>query len=218
MQTSPYGGRGMRAGLAAVTVLGGSVLAAALLIAPGQAQEAPKAPQTLSGPEAFSTIKETTERSRALFVEAGKVLLHPRCVNCHPQDDQPRQGMDSHRHEPPVVRGPGDHGVPAMECHTCHQAINIEHARLPGHPAWHLAPRSMAWQGLSLDAICAQLKDPARNGGKTLAQIHEHMAHDSLVGWGWNPGRGREPVPGTQQMFGALMAEWVKTGAACPAP
>jgi hypothetical protein len=112
--------------------------------------------------------------------------------------------------------GGADHGVPAMECQTCHQATNIDHARLPGHPLWGMAPRSMVWFGRSLGAICEQLKDPERNGGKTLAQIHEHMAHDSLVGWGWNPGVGREPVPGTQEAFGALIAAWIDMGAACP--
>ena len=56
---------------------------------------------------------------------------------------------------------------------------------MPGHPLWHLAPIEMAWQDRSLQQICEQIKDPARNGGKTLAELHEHMAEDSLVGWGW---------------------------------
>ena len=43
------------------------------------------------------------------------------------------------------------------------------------------------------------------------------MAHDDLVGWGWHPGDGREPAPGTQAAFGALIKYWVDTGAACPA-
>ena len=37
-----------------------------------------------------------------------------------------------------------------------------------------------------------------RNGGKALAAIVEHNAHDELVGWGWHPGADREPAPGTQ--------------------
>lgn len=53
-------------------------------------------------------------------------------------------------------------------------------------------------------------------GGKTVAQIVEHNAHDELVAWGWSPGAGREPVPGTQEQLGALVAAWVETGAACP--
>ena len=57
----------------------------------------------------------------------------------------------------------------------------------------------------------------ARNGNKSLDEIVDHMASDSLVGWGWNPGEGREPVPGTQQAFGELIESWAETGAACPA-
>ena len=87
-------------------------------------------------------------------------------------------------------------------------------------PAIHAGtsrPREQAWQGKTLGEICRQIKDPKRNGGKTLAQIVEHSAHDELVAWGWSPGHERAPVPGTQAEFGALMAAWVADGAACPA-
>jgi hypothetical protein len=50
----------------------------------------------------------------------------------------------------------------------------------------------------------------------TLAQLHEHMAEDSLVGWGWHPDAGRQPVPGTQEIFGELIAAWIDSGAQCP--
>jgi hypothetical protein len=166
---------------------------------------------------AFSGITDEAERSRALFAEAGKVITDPRCVNCHPAGDRPLQGDDSHPHLPMVHRGEGDFGAPGMRCNTCHQVANVDHAGLPGHPAWHLAPIEMAWAGKSLGEICSQLKDPARNGGKSLAEIHEHMAEDSLVGWGWHPDAGREPVPGTQAGFGELIGAWINTGAHCPA-
>lgn len=143
-------------------------------------------------------------------------MLHPRCTNCHPSGDTPYQGSEARKHDPPVARGEHDQGVPGLECTSCHQDRNQELARVPGAPKWHLAPREMAWVGLTPAALCAQLKDPARNGGKTLAQIAEHAAHDELVAWGWSPGADREPVPGTQKVFGALVEAWVKDGAACP--
>ncbi|MGZ3450439.1 MAG: Isoquinoline 1-oxidoreductase subunit [Polyangiales bacterium] len=169
----------------------------------------------LRSPESFATIADTGARSKALFVEASRVLLHPRCVNCHPSDDSPRQGDHGQLHDPPVVRG-DDHGVPGLRCEGCHQDKNLELARVPGAPKWSLAPKSMAWQGHTLAAICAQLKDGARNGGKSLAQIVDHSAHDPLVAWGWAPGHDRVPAPGTQAAFGALIKAWVDTGAACP--
>lgn len=183
---------------------------------------APSAPPTaptsapLAIPAAFAAIADRDARAIALFTEAGKVLQHPRCLNCHPADDRPRQ-RDGEPHEPPVVRGAGDRGAPALECSSCHQTQNAPLARVPGAPAWRLAPRSMAWRGRTLGELCLQLKDRQRNGGRTLAQIVEHSAHDPLVGWGWSPGADREPAPGTQRELGALLAAWVDAGAACPA-
>jgi hypothetical protein len=74
----------------------------------------------------------------------------------------------------------------------------------------------MAWLGRTPSQICAQLKDSAQNGGRTLAQIKDHVAHDALVGWGWSPGAGRAPVPGTQAAFGDLVQAWSDSGAECP--
>jgi hypothetical protein len=88
---------------------------------------------------------------------------------------------------------------------------------MPGNEHWHLAPVEMAWQNKTPGQICAQIKDPARNGKRSIAQVVEHMSHDSLVGWAWSPGTGRTPAPGTQAELAALLDAWVKTGAACPA-
>jgi len=172
----------------------------------------------LKTPASFASITDRAERSRALFLEAGKVIQHPRCMNCHPVGERPTQGNDMQPHQPLVVRGADDKGALGMRCTTCHQTANFAPSGVPGHPLWHVAPKSMAWQSKSLGQICEQLKDPSRNGGKTLAAIHEHMAHDSLVGWGWKPGAGRESAPGTQARFGALIKAWIDSGAACPAP
>jgi hypothetical protein len=170
----------------------------------------------LATPESFAGIAETPARSAALFTELGKVLTHPRCVNCHPAGDRPLQGEAGRLHQPPVARGADGHGLPAMRCSICHQQANFDPARVPGHPEWHLAPREMAWEGRTLAEICAQLKDPARNGGRSLDLLHEHMAHDELVAWGWEPGAGREPAPGSQAQFGEIVRAWIDTGAECP--
>lgn len=166
--------------------------------------------------EAFAPIDDRATRSAALFTEMARVFTHPRCANCHPVDDRPRQGMAQVVHDPPVWRGPDNHGTPGLHCDSCHQTENSPHARVPGAPSWHLAPLSMGWIGRSNGAICRQLKDPERNGGKSLEQIHEHLAEDALVAWGWNPGADREPAPGSQQALAALTRAWIDTGAACP--
>ena len=151
-----------------------------------------------------------------MFVEVGRVLTHPRCVNCHPNDDTPRQGDRHVLHDPPVERGSSDRGVVAMRCTTCHQDRNAELARIPGAQGWRLAPTSMAWLGKSAAAICLQISDPARNGGRTLTQVADHLGHDALVAWGWAPGAGRAAAPGSQAELAALFRAWIDNGAACP--
>jgi hypothetical protein len=172
----------------------------------------------LASPAAFAGIADTTARSAAIFVEASKVMTDPRCVNCHPVGDRPTQGegATSRLHQPPVTRGVDGFGSVAMRCASCHRDTNFDPAKMPGHAHWHLAPLSMAWQGKTASEICAQIKDPARNGNRTIAQVVEHMSHDSLVGWAWSPGAGRTPAPGTQAQLAALLDAWVATGASCP--
>lgn len=174
----------------------------------------------LRAPSEFAAITDRDARSVALFTEAARVITSPRCMNCHPADRTPTQGDDRHAHVPMMHAGEGA-GPRGLGCATCHQRANVVTygetiASIPGHPHWSLAPASMAWQGKTTAQICAQLLDPARNGGKTLAKLHEHMAKDTLVGWAWAPGPGRVPAPGTQAQFGALIAAWIETGARCP--
>jgi cytochrome c5 len=187
------------------------------LLAVIMAAEASNAPaENLATLESFDAIGDTVARSAALFTEAGKVLTHARCVNCHPAGDRPRQGDVRRLHQPPVARGNDGFGLPAMRCPICHQAANFEPGRVPGNQVWHLAPIEMAWEGKTVGEICAQIKDPARNGGRSLDEIVHHIGTDHLVGWAWAPGAGRQPAPGTQSEAGALLDAWVNTGAVCP--
>jgi len=171
----------------------------------------------LASPESFSKMTDETARSAAMFSELGKVLTSPRCVNCHPAGDRPHQGDQARLHQPPVERGVDGHGTPTMRCSTCHQAANFDPGRVPGHPEWHLAPIEMAWQGKTVAEICQQIKDPARNGGRAVDALIDHIGKDTLVGWAWAPGFGRTPAPGTQAQAGALVKAWAESGAACPA-
>lgn len=205
----------------ALSLLGaGLALATAFTLPGGLAAEEQR---TLRPVSAFDSIADPAARSAAIFEETGKVLLDPRCVNCHPAGNRPLQGAAMRPHEPPVFRGDADFGLPGMTCNTCHGPENVsvvgqadDIQSIPGNPKWRLAPIEMAWQGKSLAEICAQIKDTERNGGRDLAALVEHMAKDDLVGWAWHPGAGREPAPGTQEEFGALFQAWADTGAVCP--
>jgi hypothetical protein len=176
----------------------------------------------LRPPSDFASVTDTAARSRALFNESAKVITHPRCMNCHPAGNHPLQGDDQRLHQPPVPRGDDGHGVAGNTCSACHTERNFTLAErasyqsIPGHARWGLAPIEMAWEGKSVGEICMQLKDRARNGGRDLALLHEHFAKDDLVAWGWEPGQGRTPAPGTQARLGELIQAWIDTGAHCP--
>jgi len=166
----------------------------------------------------FSNITNQRERSIALFNEATKVLQHPRCMNCHPTTERPTQTDLMRPHQPWVVRGTRGHGAVGLQCSTCHHQTNFDQAGIPGHPQWHLAPASLAWQGKTTRQICLQIKDRSRNGNRSLATLIHHMSEDTLVGWAWSPGPGRTAAPGSQMEFGKLMKAWAESGAHCPAP
>ena len=198
--------------------------AGALHVCGASGQEATPAQETLRPAASFAAISDPAARSRALFVEVAKVLTSPRCMNCHPAGDHPLQGDDHHAHQPPVERGTEGAGIPGTPCSACHTGRIVDlypgatasFQSIPGHPRWALAPLSMAWEGKSLGDICRQVKDPTRNGGRTLALLHDHVAKDDLVAYGWHPGAGRVPAPGTQAQAGELIQAWIDSGAECP--
>jgi hypothetical protein len=207
----------LRAGLSMVFIVASPMMAAEPGFLPASAQA-----ESLKPVAAFNGISDRTERSVALFREAGKVIQNPRCLNCHPVGRRPTQGDDLHPHVPPMQASLTGLGVPSLPCYSCHMPSNTATLlptiqSIPGNPNWSLAPASMSWQGKSLGEVCAQIKDQERNGGRSLEQIHEHLSNDPLVGWAWHPGAGRKPAPGTQAQLGELIRAWIDTGAACPA-
>lgn len=139
-----------------VMALGAGAFAATLLAFAGRhfaarrmpAMEPPVNPVKLKPVSAFADIKNANERAVALFEEAGKVIMSPRCMNCHPATERPTQTNKMTPHQPLVVRGEGGMGAAGgLACNTCHHETNFDPAGVPGHPQWHLAPLEMAWQG-----------------------------------------------------------------------
>ncbi len=198
-----------------------AIVLAGLAVFAALASDAETAAPGLRPVASFDGIADGKARSIALFREAGRVITHPRCVNCHPVSDRPLQGDASRPHQPPIFATESGMGSASMPCASCHgqsnfKLIGTRVGSMPGNPKWQLAPRAMAWQGKSLAAICRQVKDTGQNGGRDFAALIDHAAHAELVGWGWDPGAGREPAPGTQAAFGALVEAWIQTGAECP--
>jgi len=167
-----------------------------------------------------AAAQDRLEEGGEKFRQLATVLQHPRCMNCHPRTDFPRQGDDRHRHAMNVTRGPADRGAPGLHCSTCHQSSNQTASGVPGAaPDWHLAPPRMAWDGLSVAELCRALLDPARGGMKP----HQFIPHfqTGLVRWAWSPGAGphgemRDAPPIPYERFMVLTREWIDRGAPCP--
>ena len=177
--------------------------------------------QAPASASASASAPTKSAESVALFMQMHTVLSHPRCVNCHPRDDIPKQGMDRHIHFPPMTRGPADRGPLGLSCSACHTDANYDPGRVPGAPNWHLAPASMAWEGLSAGELCRSMKDSSKNGNRNLQATVKHLTDDELVAWGWAPGISingtpREAVPMAKAEFNRIVIAWAKSGAACP--
>ncbi len=108
-------------------------------------------------------------------------------------------------------------GIETIPCGTCHGTVNSPlPGGAPGAEGWALAPVEMQWALRSPREICEQLRDPARNGGRTLIEVADHVVHDPLVVWGWSPGPGRAPAPGTPASLSDAIIAWAESGATCP--
>lgn len=159
-----------------------------------------------------------------------EVFSHPRCANCHTDDrnipmwtglgygDDAPHGMN-------INAGDSRMGLESIPCSTCHinsAAPNTVPNAPPhtGHP-WMLAPVEFLWFDQSSADICVQVSDPERNGGRDGEGLVEHIIHDAeiraFITWGFNPGGGREPAPGTMQEHLDDMVTWTAAGMPCPA-
>ncbi|WP_209401956.1 hypothetical protein [Pseudozobellia sp. WGM2] len=163
---------------------------------------------------------QQTETEEA-FDKMMDVLTHQRCMNCHPNDNVPKQGEDRHPHYFDMARGKADKGFQATKCATCHQEENNDYSGAPGAPHWSLAPKSMGWQGLSRTEIARIVLDPETNGGKSNEELVKHMTEDELVLWAWEPGIGvdgnlRELPPVSEEEFKKAVEIWFENGAVIP--
>ncbi|HXW24578.1 MAG TPA: hypothetical protein VEK73_07520 [Xanthobacteraceae bacterium] len=169
----------------------------------------------------------------ALWGKIYEVFSHPRCANCHVGSDNlpmwsgPEYGRKARPHGMNISGGASRKGAESIACNTCHTPHNaqVQHGP-PGAEVWQLAPVSMQWFGKSSADICAQIKDPARNGRRKIVPeagepvdmhtIVGHIAIDKLVHWGWEPGPGRQPAPYSAAQLIEFLKQWDAAGAPCP--
>jgi hypothetical protein len=168
---------------------------------------------------AMSALADPADDGKKAFVDVARVLQSPRCQNCHPNGDRPRIGDNGKSHHAEVRRGLERVG---MSCQTCHRTTSTSASRQVGGPPavknWHLPPEEhpMVFEGKTVTQLCEQLKDPAQNGGKDAAALLQHVSHDDLVLYGWNPGGKRTLPPLSHEKFVAQFSTWTQAGMPCP--
>lgn len=158
-----------------------------------------------------------------------EVASHPRCANCHtgpsdrPMWSGPAYGK-TRPHGMNIRAGESRIGAEYLTCATCHttKVTDWDNANAVPHAAprvamgWSLAPVEAHWFGRTSAQICAQLRNPETNGDRSTLDIAEHLNHDLILHWAWNPGGGREPAPYSLQEHVNDILAWGAAGMPCP--
>lgn len=150
------------------------------------------------------------------------VTSSPRCSNCHVGEDNlpmwsgPSYGK-TRPHGMNINAGESRIGAETILCSTCHIGANGKKAHgAPGVATeWQLAPVEFAWFGKPSVDVCNRLRDPEQNGGRSFIEIAEHLDHDIILHWAWDPGKGREPAPYSLQEHVNDILAWGAAGMPC---
>jgi len=156
-----------------------------------------------------------------------EVTSHPRCSNCHTgASDRPMWSGPSYgktrAHGMNIRAGESRMGVEYVPCATCHVTNqNTSSTNETPHTApqvaapWRLAPIEADWFGKSSDEVCMQLRDPERNGDRTMEDLAAHLDHDLILHWAWDPGGDREPAPYNLKDHISDILTWGSAGFPC---
>lgn len=167
----------------------------------------------------------SVEEGLAAWARIFEVTSHPRCSNCHVGSSQrpmwsgPSYGK-TRVHGMNVLAGESRIGAETIPCSTCHTVSERGNQTPHNAPrvgfSWQLAPVEADWFGRTSADVCAQLADPARNGGRSFQELANHLDHDVILRWAWEPGGGREPAPYSLQEHVRDVLAWGVAGQPCP--
>ena len=169
----------------------------------------------------------TVEQGLEAWARIYEVASHPRCSNCHVGDSNrpmwsgPSYGK-ARAHGMNINAGESRIGAEFIPCATCHVSNSVG-GNAGAHMApqvaadWQLPPVEFEWFGKSSDEVCAQLRDPDRNGDRGFMEIANHLDHDVILHWAWTPGGGREAAPYSLQEHVNDVLVWGVAGMPCAA-
>ncbi len=159
-------------------------------------------------------VTVSREEGLAAFADIYAVSTHPRCMNCHPAGDAPLHGEQGEPHPFGIDRFSPLKG---LHCSTCHAGAQVGDGQAPLPPAdsiWSMAPAQMVFEDRTPAELCAQLVDPALNGGRGPVASTEHIAHDHLLITSWHKGRPAPPI--SHEELVERFETWGRAGGPCP--
>lgn len=110
-------------------------------------------------------------------------------------------------------------GAQTVPCRVCHigaaGANDVPHAAPQIEDAWRLPPPELAWRGKSSAEVCTQLRNPETNDGFDAAGLVAHVRTSAFVSYGFNPGAGRLPAPGSVDALARDLQVWGDAGMPC---
>jgi len=162
-------------------------------------------------PSRASSIRRPLARALHRSCEGDQ---HPRCVNCHPASDRPTQGDDMHPHSPSAARGIDGGGVPGNSCSACHSIATSTFSPVSRlrSGAFQAIPagtwRRKRWRGKENPSARSAGKSKTRSAtAGAVSNCCTSIWRTTIWSqWGWSPGSGRDPVPGTQEVLASSFA------------
>ncbi|KIN71561.1 hypothetical protein [Sulfitobacter guttiformis] len=152
------------------------------------------------------------------------VTSHPRCTNCHVGDSGRPVWDDlgygkARPHGMNIVAGESRIGAESIPCRVCHISTDGKNAMPHAAPqiddAWRLPPVELAWHGKTSVEVCTQLRNPDTNDGFDLVELVEHVRTSAFVNYGFVPGAGRTPAPGSVEDLAQDLEIWAAAGTPC---
>ncbi|MGJ8594427.1 hypothetical protein [Sulfitobacter sp.] len=167
---------------------------------------------------------QAQEGGTAAWERIFAVASHPRCTNCHvgesgrPAWDDLGYAKDR-VHGMNIVAGESRIGAESIPCRVCHisaeGANDVPHAAPQIDDAWRLPPVELAWRGKSSIEVCQQLRDPEMNDGFDMSELVDHVLTSAFVNYGFKPGAGRIPAPGSSEELAQDLQVWAAAGTPC---
>lgn len=167
---------------------------------------------------------QAQDSGAAAWARIYAVASHPRCTNCHvgasgrPAWDDLGYGVPR-LHGMNIVAGESRIGAESIPCRACHIGAagdnTVPHAAPQIDDAWRLPPVALAWRGKSSAEVCAQLRNPDTNDGFDMAELIEHVRTSAFVTYGFSPGTGRTPAPGSVAELARDFEIWAAAGSPC---